>query len=140
MNQENIFLLVFIDNLYTQKGLGYHDILLSWQEDFKKIEVPVYVVNTNTTNANKIVKEIYKSKLEYISCLDYSIFVDFDAYKTKMIFGKKYQVIYPYMYIIYDKKVYKQYKRISSDSIKKLFLELMEIQRKRFIKNILKKH
>lgn len=56
--------------------------------------------------------------------------------QEKNVFGKKYKVISPRMYIIYNEKLIEEQKRINNKSIKKLYIKALELKFEKFIKKI----
>lgn len=51
-------------------------------------------------------------------------------------FWKKYRVILPKMYVVHDKKLVNEQKRINNKMIKKLYIRALELKFENFIKKI----
>lgn len=116
----------------------HHDEFLVWQTYFVDIKVNLYIVTADEESNNKLIKELYHSQLNYISVTDIEEYKKWEVLKIKNVFGKSYETIYPYMYMMYNREIVKVYKRINHQTIKNMFFDALEIQYKNFVKKIKK--
>ena len=73
----------------------------------------------------------------YIHYVSDPILIDrLNCTKEKFVFGKKYNVIFPRMYVVHDHYLSFEQKRINNEMIKKLYIKAIEIKFEKFIKKI----
>lgn len=109
-NIKEISLLVVMDSIKLNKTVVYHDLFLLWSQAFENMDI------------------------HYIS--DVGFINQLGCAQEKNVFGKKYKVISPRMYVICNEKLIEEQKRINNKSIKKLYIKALELKFEKFIKKI----
>ncbi len=130
---EELCVVVVTDSLTLEKSMRVHDILYRWQNDFKKINIPIYIVTPNRMEWS------YSDWFTYVYSPDYSCFKELQAYKKKNVYGKDHWIVYSYIFVYQDGKIVDQVKRITNKSVGNLYLKLLEIRYKEFVKKIQKR-
>ena len=133
-NIKDTSLLVVLDSIELEKTLGYHDLFLLWSPTFQKAGIPVYIVFPDDVMKLKKFYRFYNTDIHYISDVD--LIERLDCVQEKVVFGKKYRVILPKMYVVYDKKLVNEQKRINNKMIKKLYIRALELKFENSIKKI----
>ena len=133
-NIKDTSLLVVLDSIELEKTLGYHDLFLLWSPTFQKAGIPVYIVFPDDVMKLKKFYRFYNTDIHYISDVD--LIERLDCVQEKVVFGKKYRVILPKMYVVHDKKLVNEQKRINNKMIKKLYIRALELKFENFIKKI----
>ena len=133
-NIKDTSLLVVLDSIELEKTLGYHDLFLLWSPTFQKAGIPIYIVFPDDVMKLKKFYRFYNTDIHYISDVD--LIERLDCVQEKVVFGKKYRVILPKMYVVHDKKLVNEQKRINNKMIKKLYIRALELKFENFIKKI----
>ena len=133
-NIKDTSLLVVLDSIELEKTLGYHDLFLLWSPTFQKAGISVYIVFPDDVMKLKKFYRFYNTDIHYISDVD--LIERLDCVQEKVVFGKKYRVILPKMYVVHDKKLVNEQKRINNKMIKKLYIRALELKFENFIKKI----
>lgn len=133
-NIKETAILVLLDSVELEKTLTYHDLFLIWEPLFQKNNVPVYIVFPDTAEQLRRFSQVYHTNLKYISNPD--LIQRLDCKKEKIVFGKKYTVILPKMYVVHDERLFFEQKRINKNSIKELYIKALELKFEKYIKKI----
>ena len=91
-NIKDTSLLVVLDSIELEKTLGYHDLFLLWSPTFQKAGIPVYIVFPDDVMKLKKFYRFYNTDIHYISDVD--LIERLDCVQEKVVFGKKYRVIF----------------------------------------------
>lgn len=118
LDQDEPYILLFLDNLEKKRTRDYHDLFVSWTNCFKEAGVQVFIFIKEIRDKREL-----NSNFVYILNCDNEIYEDFHIYQIKSVFGKK-QVIYKScFYVIYESKIVKEFKRINRTTMEEaLFL------------------
>ena len=126
--------LIVLDSIELEKTLAYHDLFLLWEPLFKKNNIPIYIIFPDTAERLRRVCQTYHTNLKYISNPDLIHLLDCE--KEKMVYGKKYAVILPKMYVIHEERLLCEQKRINNNTIKELYIKALELKFEKYIKKI----
>ena len=127
-------LLVILDSIELEKTMTHHDLFLLWSKAFEDMGIPVYLVFPDDVENLRKFYRFYNTDIHYIS--DIELIKRLDCIQEKVVFGKKYRVILPKMYVVHDKKLVIEQKRINNKMIKKLYIRALELKFENFIKKI----
>ena len=133
-NIKETALLVILDSVELEKTMSYHDLFLLWSKAFENVGIPIYIVFPDDVMKLKKFYRFYNTDIHYISDVD--LIERLDCVQEKVVFGKKYRVILPKMYVVHDKKLVNEQKRINNKMIKKLYIRALELKFENFIKKI----
>ena len=133
-NIKETALLVILDSIELEKTMTHHDLFLLWSKAFEDMGIPVYLVFPDDVENLRKFYRFYNTDIHYIS--DIELIKRLDCIQEKVVFGKKYRVILPKMYVVHDKKLVNEQKRINNKSIKKLYIKALELKFEKFIKKI----
>ena len=133
-NIKETALLVILDSIELEKTMTHHDLFLLWSKAFEDMGIPVYLVFPDDVENLRKFYRFYNTDIHYIS--DIELIKRLDCIQEKVVFGKKYRVILPKMYVVHDKKLVNEQKRINNKMIKKLYIKVIEIKFEKFIKKI----
>ena len=133
-NIKDTSLLVVLDSIELEKTLGYHDLFLLWSPTFQKAGIPVYIVFPDESKQLKEYCRYYNTYIHYVS--DLELIKRLDCIQEKIVFGKKYSVILPKMYVVHNGYLLEEQKRINNKTIKKLYIKALELKFENFIKKI----
>lgn len=133
-NIKETSLLVVLDSIELEKTMRYHDLFLLWTPNFKKMGIPIYLIFPDSKEKLHKSNQIYNMYIHYVS--DPILIDRLNCTKEKFVFGKKYNVIFPRMYVVHDHYLSFEQKRINNEMIKKLYLKVIEIKFEKFIKKI----
>lgn len=133
-NIKETALLVILDSIELEKTMTHHDLFLLWSKAFEDMGIPVYLVFPDDVENLRKFYRFYNTDIHYIS--DIELIKRLDCIQEKVVFGKKYRVILPKMYVVYDKKLVNEQKRINNKMIKKLYIRALELKFEKFIKKI----
>lgn len=133
-NIKETALLVILDSVELEKTMSYHDLFLLWSKAFENVGIPIYIVFPDDVMKLKKFYRFYNTDIHYISDVD--LIERLDCVQEKVVFGKKYRVILSKMYVVYDKKLVNEQKRINNKMIKKLYIRALELKFENFIKKI----
>lgn len=135
-NIKETSILVVLDSIGLEKTLAYHDMFLLWSPNFKNVDIPVYLIFPDTikelNNPNN--KKNFNAFIHYVS--DPMLIERLNCVQEKFVFGKKYNVILPRMYVVHDNNLIFEQKRINNKNIKKLYIKAIELKFEIFIKKI----
>ena len=108
------------------------------KEEAAKSTIAYSILKAHNTSGNmeKLHKsnQIYNMYIHYVS--DPILIDRLNCTKEKLVFGKKYNVIFPRMYVVHDHYLTFEQKRINNEMIKKLYIKVIEIKFEKFIKKI----
>ena len=133
-NIKETALLVILDSIELEKTMTHHDLFLLWSKAFEDMGIPVYLVFPDDVENLRKFYRFYNTDIHYIS--DIELIKRLDCIQEKVVFGKKYRVILPKMYVVHDKKLVNEQKRINNKMIKKLYIRVLELKFEKFIKKI----
>lgn len=133
-NIKETALLVILDSIELEKTVTHHDLFLLWSKAFEDMDIPVYLVFPDDVENLRKFYRFYNTDIHYIS--DIELIKRLDCIQEKVVFGKKYRVILPKMYVVHDKKLVNEQKRINNKMIKKLYIRALELKFEKFIKKI----
>ena len=133
-NIKETALLVILDSIELEKTMTHHDLFLLWSKAFEDMGIPVYLVFPDDVENLRKFYRFYNTDIHYIS--DIELIKRLDCIQEKVVFGKKYRVILPKMYVVHDKKLVIEQKRINNKMIKKLYIRALELKFENFIKKI----
>ena len=133
-NIKDTSLLVVLDSIELEKTVVYHDLFLLWSQAFENMDLPIYMVFPDHKDELYSFYRFYNTDIHYIS--DVGFINQLGCAQEKNVFGKKYKVILPRMYVIYNEKLIEEQKRINNKSIKKLYIKALELKFEKFIKKI----
>ena len=133
-NIKETALLVILDSIELEKTMTHHDLFLLWSKAFEDMDIPVYLVFPDDVENLRKFYRFYNTDIHYIS--DIELIKRLDCIQEKVVFGKKYRVILPKMYVVHDKKLVNEQKRINNKMIKKLYIRALELKLEKFIKKI----
>ena len=133
-NIKETALLVILDSIELEKTMTHHDLFLLWSKAFEDMGIPVYLVFPDDVENLRKFYRFYNTDIHYIS--DIELIKRLDCIQEKVVFGKKYRVILPKMYVVHDKKLVNEQKRINNKMIKKLYIRALELKFEKFIKKI----
>ena len=133
-NIKETALLVILDSIELEKTMTHHDLFLLWSKAFEDMGIPVYLVFPDDVENLREFYRFYNTDIHYIS--DIELIKRLDCIQEKVVFGKKYRVILPKMYVVHDKKLVNEQKRINNKMIKKLYIRALELKFEKFIKKI----
>ena len=133
-NIKEISLLVVMDSIKLNKTVVYHDLFWLWSQAFENMDIPIYMVFPDHKDELYSFYRFYNTDIHYIS--DVGFINQLGCAQEKNVFGKKYKVISPRMYVIYNEKLIEEQKRINNKSIKKLYIKALELKFEIFIKKI----
>ena len=133
-NIKETALLVILDSIELEKTMTHHDLFLLWSKAFEDMGIPVYLVFPDDVENLRKFYRFYNTDIHYIS--DSELIKRLDCIQEKVVFGKKYRVILPKMYVVHDKKLVNEQKRINNKMIKKLYIRALELKFEKFIKKI----
>lgn len=133
-NIKETALLVILDSIELEKTMTHHDLFLLWSKAFEDMDIPVYLVFPDDVENLRKFYRFYNTDIHYIS--DIELIKRLDCIQEKVVFGKKYRVILPKMYVVHDKKLVNEQKRINNKMIKKLYIRALELKFEKFIKKI----
>ena len=133
-NIKETALLVILDSIELEKTMTHHDLFLLWSKAFEDMGIPVYLVFSDDVENLRKFYRFYNTDIHYIS--DIELIKRLDCIQEKVVFGKKYRVILPKMYVVHDKKLVNEQKRINNKMIKKLYIRALELKFEKFIKKI----
>ena len=133
-NIKETALLVILDSIELEKTMTHHDLFLLWSKAFEDMGIPVYLVFPDDVENLRKFYRFYNTDIHYIS--DIELIKRLDCIQEKVVFGKKYRVILPKMYVVHDKKLVNEQKRINNKMIKKLYIKALELKFEKFIKKI----
>ena len=133
-NIKETALLVILDSIELEKTMTHHDLFLLWSKAFEDMGIPVYLVFSDDVENLRKFYRFYNTDIHYIS--DIELIKRLDCIQEKVVFGKKYRVILPKMYVVHDKKLVNEQKRINNKMIKKLYIRALELKFENFIKKI----
>ena len=126
--------MVILDSVELEKTMSHHDLFLLWSKAFENVGIPIYIVFPDDVMKLKKFYRFYNTDIHYISDVD--LIERLDCVQEKVVFGKKYRVILPKMYVVHDKKLVNEQKRINNKMIKKLYIRALELKFENFIKKI----
>ena len=133
-NIKETALLVILDSIELEKTMTHHDLFLLWSKAFEDMGIPVYLAFPDDVENLRKFYRFYNTDIHYIS--DIELIKRLDCIQEKVVFGKKYRVILPKMYVVHDKKLVNEQKRINNKMIKKLYIRALELKFEKFIKKI----
>ena len=133
-NIKETALLVILDSIELEKTMTHHDLFLLWSKAFEDMGIPVYLVFPDDVENLRKFYRFYNTDIHYIS--DIELIKRLDCIQEKVVFGKRYRVILPKMYVVHDKKLVNEQKRINNKMIKKLYIRALELKFEKFIKKI----
>lgn len=133
-NIKETALLVILDSIELEKTVTHHDLFLLWSKAFEDMGIPIYLVFPDDVENLRKFYRFYNTDIHYIS--DIELIKRLDCIQEKVVFGKKYRVILPKMYVVHDKKLVNEQKRINNKMIKKLYIRALELKFEKFIKKI----
>ena len=133
-NIKETALLVILDSIELEKTMTHHDLFLLWSKAFEDMGIPVYLVFPDDVENLRKFYRFYNTDIHYIS--DIELIKRLDCIQEKVVFGKKYRVILPKMYVVHYKKLVNEQKRINNKMIKKLYIRVLELKFEKFIKKI----
>lgn len=133
-NIKETALLVILDSIELEKTMTHHDLFLLWSKAFEDMGIPIYLVFPDDVENLREFYRFYNTDIHYIS--DIELIKRLDCIQEKVVFGKKYRVILPKMYVVHDKKLVNEQKRINNKMIKKLYIRALELKFEKFIKKI----
>lgn len=133
-NIKETALLVILDSIELDKTMSHHDLFLLWSKAFEDMGIPIYLVFPDDVENLREFYRFYNTDIHYIS--DIELIKRLDCIQEKVVFGKKYRVILPKMYVVHDKKLVNEQKRINNKMIKKLYIRALELKFEKFIKKI----
>lgn len=133
-NIKETALLVILDSIELEKTMTHHDLFLLWSKAFEDMGIPIYLVFPDDVENLRKFYRFYNTDIHYIS--DIELIKRLDCIQEKVVFGKKYRVILPKMYVVHDKKLVNEQKRINNKMIKKLYIRALELKLEKFIKKI----
>lgn len=133
-NIKETALLVILDSIELDKTMSHHDLFLLWSKAFEDMGIPIYLVFPDDVENLREFYRLYNTDIHYIS--DIELIKRLDCIQEKVVFGKKYRVILPKMYVVHDKKLVNEQKRINNKMIKKLYIRALELKFEKFIKKI----
>ena len=133
-NIKETALLVILDSIELDKTMSHHDLFLLWSKAFEDMGIPIYLVFPDDVENLREFYRLYNTDIHYIS--DIELIKRLDCIQEKVVFGKKYRVILPKMYVVHDKKLVNEQKRINNKMIKKLYIRALELKFENFIKKI----
>ena len=133
-NIKETALLVILDSIELEKTMTHHDLFLLWSKAFEDMGIPVYLVFPDDVENLRKFYRFYNTDIHYIS--DIELIKRLDCIQEKVVFGKKYRVILPKMYVVHDKKLVNEQKRINNKMIKKIYIRALELKFEKFIKKI----
>ena len=133
-NIKEISLLVVMDSIKLNKTVVYHDLFLLWSQAFENMDIPIYMVFPDHKDELYSFYRFYNTDIHYIS--DVGFINQLGCAQEKNVFGKKYNVIFPRMYVVHDHYLSFEQKRINNEMIKKLYIKIIEIKFEKFIKKI----
>ena len=133
-NIKETALLVILDSVELEKTMSHHDLFLLWSKAFENVDIPIYIVFPDDVMKLKKFCRFYNTEIRYIS--DVGLIERLNCFQEKVVFGKKYRVILPKMYVVHDKKLVNEQKRINNKMIKKLYIRALELKFENFIKKI----
>ena len=134
LNIEETALFVILDSIHYDKTLNYHDLFLLWDKEFEKVQIPIYIVFPDSENSIQKLKNSYHSNIHYISNIEW--IQKLDCIQDKLVFGKKYTMILPKMYILHNHFLIEEQKRINNKTIKSLYIKSIELKFEIFLKKI----
>lgn len=134
LNIEETALFVILDSIHYDKTLNYHDLFLLWDKEFEKVQIPIYIVFPDSENHIQKLKNSYHSNIHYISNIEW--IQKLDCIQDKLVFGKKYTMILPKMYILHNHFLIEEQKRINNKTIKSLYIKSIELKFEIFLKKI----
>ena len=123
------YVLVALDSLFMAKTMASHDALLRWQDSFWQIQMPIVLVSTDPNY------RVSRSYIHYLYCIDRSFYKEYHRYQTKMVFGKKVEILQPGLFVVARGKVIKTMNRVNEKSIAEVYLFVL----KRWVKDQQKK-
>lgn len=109
-NIKETALLVILDSVELEKTMSHHDLFLLWSKAFENVGIPIYIVFPDDVMKLKKFYRFYNTDIHYISDVD--LIERLDCVQEKVVFGKKYRVILPKMYVVHDKKLVNEQKRV----------------------------
>lgn len=133
-NIKETALLVILDSIELDKTMSHHDLFLLWSKAFEDMGIPIYLVFPDDVENLREFYRLYNTDIHYIS--DIELIKRLDCIQEKVVFGKKYRVILPKMYVVHDEKLVNEQKRINNKMIKKLYIRALELKFEKFIKKI----
>ncbi|MGM9913217.1 hypothetical protein [Floccifex sp.] len=131
----NLYIQIILDSLEKEKTLIQHDLIIEWNSYFNEINVPIKVITNDNPNVLYKIKRQYKTNIEYES-KDLNFFLEHKYLKEKVIYGKKYLIIYPEIHVIEENKITYTSKRINKNVMKTVFFVCLDMKFKKFKKNL----
>ena len=127
-------LFVILDSIHYNKTLNYHDLFLLWDKEFEKVNIPIYLIFPDSEKHLQVLQNPYHPNIHYISNIDW--IQKLDCIQEKFVFGKKYTMILPKMYILHNHFLVEEQKRINNKTIKHLYIKAIELKFEIFLKKI----
>ncbi len=125
--------VICLDSLQYEKSLRLFDIVYEWQDEFKKLNVPVYILTPTKTNG------LSSTWFHFVYSPDTSFYEEYGLYRNKSVFGKICKIIYPNIFIFEQGKIRYIVKRITPKSVANAYLMVLKISYKKIVKKIEKK-
>lgn len=132
MNISDSFYILFIlDSLSYPKTRILYTKIIKWKPYFDQIQIPIWILVPNT----KEEVQQYKQGIHFICDPSYELFIQNNSYKTKNVYGKNYEIIYPEINVIKNNiKLFKS-KRINKNTLCKAYFICLDQYLENFKKN-----
>ncbi|MBQ0066031.1 MAG: hypothetical protein KBT48_09740, partial [Firmicutes bacterium] len=97
------------------------DLWLKMEGWFTEIKVPVLLLSRDGDRVCSQIEILYASKLFFKHEVNDIFFKEYQVLKKKLIFGKEKTIVYPYVFLFQDGKIYTTAKRMSEKSIAEIY-------------------
>lgn len=134
ISKNELCVVACIESFSSRKGEKLLDLWLKMEGWFTEIKVPVLLLSRDGDRVCSQIEILYASKLFFKHEANDNFFKEYQVLKKKLIFGKEKTIVYPYIFLFQDGKIYTTAKRMSEKSIAEIYIMCLEIQYKKFLK------
>ncbi|MCI9040513.1 hypothetical protein [Dubosiella newyorkensis] len=134
LKNENLSLVVTLSDIDSEKTMKYILLLLKCVPVFEKLQLSVRIYTLQPQADMDRIAAVYQTNFLWHESKE--MIEALGAYKTKVVFGKKREIVYSYLFLFHDDRLVKMEKRISKTTLFALLQMAIKIRSKEFLKKL----